>query len=109
RTFWVWPRAWAIARWCDMGELITIDDSNYTEHAWHQGDDGLIRSKGLIPRNWKTHPQGCLAVAPAFDLKLIDESEWPDRIADQEKNQSSLQHIRDIGNNGGRIPSYDQD
>ena len=60
-----------------MGELITIDDSNYTEHAWHQGDDGLIRSKGLIPRNWKTHPQGCLAVAPAFDLKLIDESEWP--------------------------------
>jgi hypothetical protein len=92
-----------------MGELITIGDDNWMDHDTHIGPDGLPRAKGLIFRDWRQHPQGCLAVAPSFDLDLIPESEWAARIADQEANQSSLQHIRDKGNNGAQIPTYDQD
>ncbi|MBC7771066.1 MAG: hypothetical protein H7210_01095 [Pyrinomonadaceae bacterium] len=45
--------------------------------------------------------------AKPFDLPLIDPSEYDDRINEQEKNQSSLQHLRDSVY-GQRIPSLDQ-
>jgi len=92
-----------------MADLITIDDDTPEFHLLpHIGPDGLMRAKGLVPRDWDKHPQGCLAMAPSFDLDLIPESEWPARIAEQEATQSSLQHIRDKGNFGGQIQSYDQ-
>lgn len=67
------------------------------------------QSKGLIKRNFFTHPQGYLGkVAEPFNMPLIDESEIDDRIREQEVQQSSLQHIRDQGNYGQRIPALDQ-
>jgi hypothetical protein len=91
-----------------MPNLITIDDSNYTQYVDHIGPDGQKRAKGLCPRNFETHPQGCFAVAAPLTIPLIPESEWDDRIAEQEAKQSSLTHIRDKGSYGSPIPSYDQ-
>jgi hypothetical protein len=72
--------------------------------------DGEIKAKGLIPRNYDTHPQGCYASAPSLsvDMPLIPRSEWSERIKDMEANQSRLSDIRLTGNNGGMIPSLDQ-
>lgn len=93
-----------------MGSLITINDSNYSAFLDHQGPDGLFRKKGLKPRDFGANPVGYLGrVAEPFALPLIPQSEWDDRIAQQEKDQSSLQHIRDQMNGGQRAPSYDQD
>jgi hypothetical protein len=93
------------------GQLITIDDANYTQFLDHvDPDTGERKAKGLRPRNYATHPVGYLGkLAEPFSLPIIPESEWADRIAEQEAKQSSLQHIRDKGNNGQPIPSYDQD
>lgn len=92
-----------------MPELIQIHAGNAHEHqTFVHPDDGLVRAKGLIPRNFDTHPEGCSASATTWDIPLIDESEWDERIAEQEAKQSSLQHIRDKGMNGQPIPSRDQ-
>ncbi len=95
-----------------MGQLITIDDFNYSQYIDHYDSfTGEKKSKGLNPRDYSIRPVGYLgALAQPFpDSLLIPESEWDDRIAEQEANKSSLQHIRDKGNYGQRIPSYDQD
>lgn len=90
-----------------MGQLITIDDSNYLQFV-DPIVDGEQKKCGTLPRDFALQPQGFMACAKPFDLPLIDESEWPERIAEQEVQQSSLQHIRDKGMWGGRIPSRDQ-
>lgn len=71
--------------------------------------DGKPMARGLIPRNFKTHPQGYLPKAPPFDLPLIPRSEWAERIAEMEATKSRLSDIRmKAGPNGGMIPSRDQ-
>lgn len=84
--------------------LITINDSNYTQYVDYSGDDGIVRAKGLNPTRYNYYAK-CVS---AFTLDLIPESEWDRLIAEQETNRSSLQHIRDTGDNGKQIPSYDQ-
>ena len=92
-----------------MGTLITIGDHNWTAYA--QAPSG--HEKGLVPRDLAVHPPGFLeasGVSEPFSLPLIDEAEWPERIADQEARKSSLQHIRDTcGPGNGQMPSLDQD
>lgn len=52
-------------------------------------------STGLIPRDFKSHPVGCFAYAPAFpDDALIPESEWPARLAQQKADRASLLDLR---------------
>lgn len=93
-----------------MGNLVTINDHNYLSFVDHHGDDGKLRAKGLVPRDWSVQPHGYCAFAESFpDALLIDEAEWDERIAEQEAKQSSMQHIRDRGLNGASIPSLDQD
>lgn len=65
-------------------------------------------ARGLVPRNYGTHPRGCYESAPALDFPLIPRSEWPERIRDKEAAKSRLSDIRLTGNNGGPIPSLDQ-
>jgi hypothetical protein len=51
---------------------------------------------GLIPRDYKSHPPGYLACAPvAADDWLVPESEWADRLADQQANKTSLWDLRE--------------
>jgi hypothetical protein len=52
--------------------------------------------KGLIPRNFRAHPPGYLAVAPVYPASLlIDEAEWPERLAEQKAKKSSLRDLRE--------------
>lgn len=90
------------------GELL-IDDDNYLDHV-ETVIEGERMSKGCVPRDYGTHPVGYLACAPAaVDMPLIPRSEWSDRIKDMEAQKSRLSDIRLTGNNGGIIPSLDQD
>ncbi len=63
---------------------------------------------GLIPRDFAKYPVGYLMCAKPFDLPLIPESEWADRLALQIQNKAQLSDIRNAGMFGQRIPSRDQ-
>jgi hypothetical protein len=57
--------------------------------------DGDHRSRGLIPRNYGSHPVGYIPAAPPMpDEELIPESEWADRLAEQQATKSSLLDLR---------------
>jgi len=65
--------------------------------------------KGLVIRDFKTHPVGycCTAFGDAFPA--MSDSEIDDRLELMEKEKATLLDIRNIGGpNGGPIPSTDQ-
>jgi hypothetical protein len=72
--------------------VLIIDDNNAEQFTWrqpHQG--GERREYGLLSKK-----DGPYASKPRFgsaELAIIPMEEWPDRIADQERNKSSLFHI----------------
>ena len=88
---------------------ITIDDGNWTEFV-NPIVNGEMKVCGTIPRDFHRHPKGGLPfAAKPFDLPLIPESEWEDRLAEQVKSKAQLSDIRDrSGPNNGPIPSTDQ-
>jgi hypothetical protein len=57
--------------------------------------DGERKARGLIPRNYGSHPAGCYAAVPALavDFPLIPRSEWPDRIKDKVANKSQISDV----------------
>lgn len=87
-----------------MADIITINDSNYTQFTSPPIGQGM----GLVPRDFMKFPQGYLMYARPFDLPLYTDQEIQEGIATQEREQSSLQHLRDRAANGSRMPSYDQ-
>lgn len=87
-----------------MPELVVINDSNYRQHVEHPG-----RAKGLVPRDFDAQPHGMMGAEPFPDELLIDEAEWPERIAEQTAKQSSMLDLRNTGMDGQMIPSLDQD
>ena len=89
------------------GEIV-IHDGNAHEHQEYVSPDGLRSSKGLIERDYSTHPQGCYAAAPPAEIAVIPRSEWSARIKEMEASKSRLSDLRLIGNNGQPIPSLDQ-
>jgi hypothetical protein len=91
---------------------LLIGDHNWREHAADPVVDGEHKARGLIPRDYRTHPVGFYAAIRAFyavDFPLIDRSEWPARIKDKTANKTWLSDMRLVGNNGQPIPSRDQD
>ena len=62
-----------------------INDSNFDYHATNSGGPC-----GTMPR--KT-AYGASSVAVQVPLDVIPYEEWPDRISDQERNKSSLEHV----------------
>lgn len=91
-----------------MGELITINDSNYRQYIDHIDDAGEKKSKGLIPRNFNTHPVGYCSAARPFDLPVVPESKWQAQLDLVNSMKSQLSTIRLTGNAGQPIPSRDQ-
>lgn len=91
-------------------EALIIDDDNWQAHVGEVVVNGERKARGLVPRNYSTHPVGFYAAVPPLDqMKLIPRDEWIPRIKEQEANKSSLQHIRRAnGPNGGHIPALDQ-
>jgi len=86
-----------------MADIITIgDDTDIPEPPPGQG-------MGLEPRDFMRCPQGYLGVvARPFDLPLLTDQQIEEGIKNQELERSSLQHVRDRGDNGKPIKSLDQ-
>ena len=61
-----------------MADMIEINDSNFSQFIDHIGDDGLPRMRGLIPRNYDTHPVGCYAA-----IQLITPADGKNVVKDQ--------------------------
>lgn len=88
-------------------ELI-IGDDNWQEHV-DVVVAGERKGRGLIPRNYQTHPQGFYKSATAFDMPLIPRDEWVERATEMAANKTRLSDIRRVsGPNGQHIPSLDQ-
>lgn len=91
---------------------LVIDDSNWQEHAADANVGGELRVRGLVPRNYSTHPVGSYEGSVRFDavrdFTLIPREEWSSRIRDLVQAQAQLSDIRLTGNNGQPIPSTDQ-
>lgn len=68
--------------------------------------DGEHKARGLIPRNYSTHPVGCYATIPplALDFPLIPRSEWSDRIKDKVATKSQISDVMLAEN----VPCLDQ-
>ncbi len=90
-----------------MAELI-IGDHNWSTHAQRQVVDGELKGMGLVPRNYSANPLGSLPYTPAFAMPTIPQSEWAERCADQLAAGRRNSDFRRKGNNGGIIPSLDQ-
>jgi hypothetical protein len=93
------------------GEVI-IHEGNAHLFADDPVVDGERRARGLVPRNYDTHPLGCYASVKPFhavEIPLIPRAEWSERIKDKVAQKSQLSDIRLTGNDGKPIPSLDQD
>lgn len=87
--------------------MIIIDDDT-------NPDVYMVNRRGLIPRDYSTHPVGYLGdkLCPpmrAVDMPLIPRSEWSARIKEMEATKSRLSDIRRIAGPGQtRYKSLDQ-
>lgn len=86
-----------------MPEII-INDSNFHQHLTTPHGT----KPGGIARDFAKYPVGYLKCAKPFDLPLIPESEWADRLAQRIKDKAQLSDVRNQGMNGQPIPSRDQ-
>ena len=84
--------------------MITINDQNWQQFV--EPPSGYAR--GALPRDYHRYPVGYAACAKAFDLPLIPENEWQERLEYQKATKSRLSDIRNRGLNGQPIPSTDQ-
>lgn len=70
--------------------------------------DGEVKGHGLVKRDWSIYPAKMFGHLPST-MPIIPRSEWDARFDEQEKEQSSLKHLRmRTGPNGSHIPSLDQ-
>lgn len=87
---------------------LLIDDDNWKDHV-DPTVNGEKVHKGYVPRDFVIQPHCATPNAfDAVDMPLIPRSEWSDRIKEMERTKSRLSDIRRVANNGGIIPSLDQ-
>tara|TARA_R110000868_G_scaffold250344_2_gene506855 strand:- start:4 stop:789 length:786 start_codon:yes stop_codon:yes gene_type:complete len=79
--------------------MFIIDDNTPIEQEISSG-----HAFGCVPRDFSVQPRTVKAV----QFPLIPRSEWSERIRDMEATKSRLSDIRNTGDNGGPIRSYDQ-
>lgn len=70
------------------GAAIIFDDSTPTSET----HDSRFR-RGMVARDYNIHPVDMFSALPTAQIPLIDPSEYDDRINEQEKNESSAEHI----------------
>lgn len=90
---------------------VIITDNNYQNFL--SGTDGAMGRKcGLKPitarKKVMQYSLVEAGVAGSFDIPLIPENEWEDRLAQQIKDKAQLSDIRNAGMFGKRMPSRDQ-
>lgn len=69
--------------------------------------DGEVRKMGLKPPTKRKYAMRA-GVTGSFDIPLIPDGEWEDRLRQQIKDKAQLSDIRNQGMFGARIPSRDQ-
>lgn len=86
-----------------------ITDDNYRKHL-NPTVNGSLVTKGYRPRDLSVQPVGSGVGSTGFDtnIPLIPFEEIPDRIADQERNQSRIVDLMEMANYGDRVESLDQ-
>jgi hypothetical protein len=88
---------------------IHIHDGNWHRHVAAPVVGGEHKARGLVPRNYATHPRGCYANVRAVDFPLIPPAEFAQRARDKEAAKSRLSDLRLSGAGGVAFPSLDQD
>jgi len=93
----------------DLSNAFVIGDD---DRRIHTVVNGQRFGRGLIERDYTTHPVGYLGMtAPPFsidDMPLIPMEEWPERIKEGEAKKSFISHMYAVGNFGQKIPSLNQ-
>lgn len=88
---------------------IVIDDNNWQHYAGDVIVDGDRMGRGMDhDYNAEPSPVGAVEGVEPFDIPVIPREEWPERIADMIETRSRLSDIRERGDAGQRIKSYDQ-
>jgi hypothetical protein len=87
---------------------IHIHDGNWFQHADVTVIGGESKSRGLMPRQYEQFPVGSYAGSTRVDMPIIPRSEWSKLIQEMEASKSRLSDFRDVGRDGQRIPSRDQ-
>jgi hypothetical protein len=82
--------------------MFIIDDSTTTA-VTH--DPQFMR--GAVPRDYATDPSDTFRALPS-EITVIPRSEWSARCKERADLKSGLRFLRDVGANGSRIPSLDQ-
>lgn len=86
---------------------VIINDDTFQDHL-QPVIDGKPMSKGLIPRDFQSHPTGCFAAAPGFpDELLIPPSEQQAALDKQRSENASLLDLRN--DEYETLQSLDQD
>lgn len=95
----------ALATW--NGYPLINDESPMDDLVGAIGPDGAERMRGCVPRDYSVQPAETFA--PPSDIQVIPESEWADRIKEQDEQKSSLEHIYLSGPGGAaRFVNLDQ-
>lgn len=79
-----------------------IDDSTSTDVTHDPA-----YSRGGVPRDYAVQPVGSFRALPS-SVKLVPRSEWSARIKERKEQRSGLRFLREVGANGFRIASLDQ-
>jgi hypothetical protein len=87
-----------------MRKPYIINDKNAWLLAAEKG-----HSRGLIPRDFKRYPIGYHPNAKPFDIPLIPQDEWEDRLRARIADKAQLSDVRNRGKFGEVMPSTDQD
>ena len=77
----------------NLGRCPIIGDDNYEQFVVETGSQGGEGMKGYEPRDYEKWPEGSLNFCAPFDMPLIPESEWEDRIEKKEKDKSRLSDV----------------
>lgn len=86
-----------------MAAMIHLHDASPFGHDAPPG-----YAKGLIPRDYKTHPVGFYASIPRDDVTPYTDDQIQAAIKRKDAEKSWLSDLRDVGNQGKPIPSRDQ-
>jgi len=64
-------------------------------HNYHRFENVVPdgQAKGLIPRDYSTHPRGFYSSMQAVDIKTIPRAEWSARIAQKVRNKTQISDI----------------
>ncbi len=87
---------------------IIIGSKNWRDYLPDGAESGG-RKTGLWPQHQAKYAlREQSGVVGSFDVDIIPQSEWADRLAEQIKAKSQLSDIRNGGKNGSVMPSVDQ-